>query len=144
MKNILIESIEKEQLRDDIPEFNVGDTISVHYRIIEGAKERKQIFTGTVIARKGRGLSETVSIHRIAYGEGMERLFLINSPRIAKIEVTRKGKVRRSKLYHLRGSYGKASKVKGLMEGRRKKTTTKKDEAVEAVSVEETTVDAKE
>src|SRR4029079_449978 len=90
----------------------VGDTIRVHTRIIEGEKERIQVFTGTVIARKGTGLSETFSVHRVAYGEGMERVFLLHSPRIAKMEVIKEGHVRRSKLYYLRGTSGKASKVK--------------------------------
>jgi large subunit ribosomal protein L19 len=94
----------------------------VHTRIIEGDKERIQAFTGTVIAKKGCGLSETFSLHRVAYGEGMERVFMLHSPRIAKIEVMKEGHVRRSKLYYLRGTSGKASKVKGRFTARRKKT----------------------
>ncbi|GAB4225555.1 MAG: 50S ribosomal protein L19 [Chlamydiales bacterium] len=112
-RNAIIEKLEKDQLKKDIPPFRVGDTIRVHLRIIEGNKERIQIFMGTVIARKGFGLSETVSLHRVAYGEGMERVFLIHSPRVAKIEVVKHGKVRRSKLYYLRGTKGKAARVKG-------------------------------
>ncbi len=108
----LIQSIEEEQLKTDIPIFQVGDSISVHTRIIEGEKERIQVFTGTVIARQGRGLSATVSLYRVSYGSGMERVFLIHSPRIAKIEVIKYGKVRKSKLYYLRGVSGKAAKVK--------------------------------
>ena len=108
----IIEEIEKEHLKSEIPEFAIGDTVKVHNRIIEGEKERIQIYTGTVIARKGSGLSETFSVYRIAYGSAMERVFILNSPRIAKIEVTRKGKVRRSKLYHIRGAFGKAAKIK--------------------------------
>ncbi len=108
----LIQSIEKEQLKDDLPKFKVGDTISVHTRIIEGEKERIQIFTGTVIARKGKGLSATISLYRVSYGSGMERVFLLHSPRIAKIEVVKSGKVRKAKLYYLRGVSGKAAKVK--------------------------------
>lgn len=108
----LIQSIEKDQLKTDIPTFNVGDTISVHTRIIEGEKERVQVFTGTVIARKGSGLSATISLYRVSYGSGMERVFLLHSPRIAKIEVLKFGKVRKSKLYYLRGASGKAAKVK--------------------------------
>lgn len=111
-QDALIEQIEAEQLKKDIPHFNVGDTIKVHVRIIEGEKERIQVFTGTVIARKGSGLSETFSMYRIAYGKRMERVFSLHSPRIAKIEVVRSGKVRRAKLYYLRGATGKAAKVK--------------------------------
>lgn len=121
----IIEKLEQEQLKKDITPFCVGDTVRVHIRIIEGNKERIQIFTGTVIARKGCGLSETFSVHRVAYGEGMERVFMLHSPRIAKIEVTKEGDVRRSKLYYLRGTSGKASKVKALFGGRNKKKVAK-------------------
>lgn len=114
-RSILIEKIGEKQLKKDIPSFEVGDTVRVHTRIIEGNKERIQIFTGTVIARKGCGISETFSLHRIAYGEGMERVFLLHSPRIAKIEVAKSGKVRRAKLYYLRGKQGKAAKVQARM-----------------------------
>lgn len=112
-RSAIIEKLERQQLKKSIPDFRVGDTVRLSLRIIEGDKERLQVFTGTVIARKGSGLSETFSVHRVAYGEGMERVFLLHSPRIAKIEVTKEGDVRRSKLYYLRGTFGKASKVKG-------------------------------
>ena len=115
-KHALIEELEKGQLKSDIPSFKVGDTLKISLKIIEGSKERIQVFEGTVIARKGSGLSETVSLHRIAYSEGMERVFLLNSPRITKIERVRQGKVRRAKLYYLRGTSGKRSKVKGLLD----------------------------
>jgi large subunit ribosomal protein L19 len=111
-QNQLIQSIEADQLKTSIPAFRVGDTIAVHTRIIEGEKERIQVFTGTVISRKGGGLSETVSLYRVSYGSGMERVFLIHSPRIAKMEVIKSGKVRRAKLYYLRGASGKKAKVK--------------------------------
>lgn len=107
----LIQEIEAGQLKANVPEFKVGDTLCVHQRIIEGDKERVQQFTGTVIARRGGGLSETFALYRFSYGAGIERLFLLHSPKIAKIEVVRCGKVRKSKLYYLRGSSGKASKV---------------------------------
>lgn len=107
----VIQEIEAEQLKSNLPEFKVGDTISIHQRIIEGDKERIQIFTGTVIARRGGGLSETVALYRFSYGAGIERVYLLHSPKIAKIEVIRSGKVRKSKLYYLRGASGKASKV---------------------------------
>lgn len=111
-KIAVIEKLESEQLKKEITPFQIGDTVRVHIRIIEGDKERTQVFTGTVIARKGSGVSETFSVHRVAYGEGMERVFMLHSPRIAKIEVIKEGHVRRSKLYYLRGTSGKASKVK--------------------------------
>jgi large subunit ribosomal protein L19 len=111
-QNQIIESIEAEQLKKSIPKFCVGDTISIHTKIIEGEKERIQLFTGTVIARRGSGLSESIALYRFSYGAGMERVFMLHSPRIAKIEVVKTGKVRKSKLYFLRGTSGKASKVK--------------------------------
>ena len=107
----VIQEIEAEQLKSDIPTFKVGDTICIHQRIIEGEKERIQQFSGTVIARSGGGLSETVSLYRFSYGSGVERVFLIHSPKIAKIQVMKSGKVRKSKLYYLRGTSGKASKI---------------------------------
>jgi len=118
-RSAVIEKLESQQLKKDIPIFRVGDTIRVHIRIIEGDKERTQMFMGTVIARKGGGLSETFSVHRVAYGEGMERVFMLNSPRIARIEVVKEGDVRRSKLYYLRGTSGKKSKVKARLGARR-------------------------
>lgn len=129
-RSAVIEKLQSQQLKKNIPSFRVGDTVRVHIRIIEGDKERLQVFTGTVIARKGSGLSETFSVHRVAYGEGMERVFMLHSPRIAKIEITKEGDVRRSKLYYLRGTSGKKSKVKGRFGPRRKA-------AVEAEATEE-------
>ncbi len=114
-KNPIIQQLEQEFQKKDLPVFNIGDTVKVHTRIVEGDKERIQIFTGTVIARKGTGAGESFSIHRVAYGEGMERVFLLNSPKIAKIEVEKEAKVRRAKLYYLRGTSGKASKLKAKM-----------------------------
>jgi len=116
-QNKYIQEIEGTLLKKDIPVFHVGDTLTIHTRIIEGDKERIQMFAGTVIARRGTGLSETVALYRVSYGAGMERVFLVHSPRIAKIEVTKSGKVRKSKLYHLRGTSGKASKVKEQIGG---------------------------
>lgn len=132
--NQLIESIEAEQLKTDIPDFKVGDTISVHYRIIEGAKERIQVFTGTVIARKGKGISESISIYRVAYGSAMERSILVHSPRVSKIEVMKRGKVRRGKLFYLRGVVGKKAKIKERI---MKVAAPKKVEAVEEKIQEE-------
>lgn len=110
-----IEELVGKQLKTDIPEFRIGDTINVHTRIIEGEKERIQVFTGTVIARRGSGISETVALYRVAYGAGIERVFPIHSPRVAKIEVERSGKVRKSKLYYLRGLSGKKAKIQGRL-----------------------------
>lgn len=102
-------------MKKEVAPFNIGDTVRVHTRIVEGDKERIQMFTGTVIARKGYGLSESFSVHRVAYGVGMERVFPLHSPRIAKIEVMKEGSIRRAKLYYLRGTSGKKSKVKGKL-----------------------------
>lgn len=114
-QNQVIQAIEEGNLKKDVPAFRVGDTINVHLRIAEGEKERLQLFSGTVIAKRGSGLSETVAVYRFSYGAGMERVFMVHSPRIAKIEVMKVGKVRKSKLYYLRGTSGKASKVKEQM-----------------------------
>lgn len=108
----IIKMIEDEQLRDDLPSFNVGDMVQVHYRIIEGARERIQIFEGTVLKIQGVGSRKTFTVRRLSYGIGVERTFPIHSPRISTIVVGRKGKVRKSKLYYLRERQGKASKVK--------------------------------
>ena len=108
----IIKMIEDEQLKQDIPSFNVGDSLKVHYRVKEGTRERIQIFEGTTIKRQGGGARETFTVRRISYGVGVERTFPLHSPRIEKIVVTRKGKVRRSKLYYLRSRQGKSAKVK--------------------------------
>src|SRR5271163_1613974 len=102
----LIEKIEGEQIKKQVP-FRVGDTVKVHTRVREGDKERVQVFGGIVIAHKGRGLNESFTVRRISYGEGVERIFPLNSPRIEKIEVEREGQVRRAKLFYLRGRKGK-------------------------------------
>ena len=108
----IIEILEKEQLRSDIPQFGPGDTVRVHARIVEGTRERIQVFEGVVIGRQGTGVRETFTVRRIASGVGVERLFPVHSPRIAKIEVTRRGIVRRAKLYYLRGITGKAARIR--------------------------------
>ena len=105
--NRIIDAIEKEQQKTDGTKFNVGDSVHVHTRVIEGDKERIQIFTGIVIGRKGRGLNETFTVRRISYGEGVERVFPLHSPRVAKIEVEKEGKARRAKLNYLRTRKGK-------------------------------------
>lgn len=108
----LIRSIEQEQLKSEIESFNVGDTIKVHYRIKEGNRERIQVFEGLVIKRQGGSNRETFTVRKIAYSVGVERTFPVHSPRIEKIEVSRKGKVRRAKLFYLRERTGRAAKVK--------------------------------
>lgn len=108
----IIKMIEEEQLRDDIPEFDIGDTVQVHYRIVEGTRERVQIFQGTVIDKGGKGAGATFTVRRLSYGVGVERTFLLNSPRIAQLVVSRKGKVRRAKLSYLRKRQGRSARVK--------------------------------
>ncbi len=108
----LLKALESEQLREDITEFSVGDRVRVHVKVVEGEKERIQAFEGPVIARKHGGVSETFTVRRVSYGEGMERIFPLHSPNIDKIEVLTKGKVRRAKLYYLRERSGKASRIK--------------------------------
>ncbi len=108
----LIEEVEKEAIKKEAPEFRVGDTVDVHLKLIEGDRERVQVFTGTVIARRGRGVRKTFTVRRIVQGEGVERVFPLHSPSILKIEVRRPGKVRRAKLYYLRGRVGKATRIK--------------------------------
>jgi large subunit ribosomal protein L19 len=105
--NRTIEAIEKEQQKTDRTQFSVGDSVRVHTRVVEGDKERIQIFTGIVIGRKGRGSNETFTVRRISYGEGVERVFPLHSPRIAKVEVEQQGRARRAKLNYLRGRKGK-------------------------------------
>ena len=105
--NRIIDAIEKEQQKNEITTFSVGDSVRVHTRVVEGDKERIQIFTGVVIGRKGRGLNETFTVRRISYGEGVERVFPIHSPRIAKVEVDKQGRARRAKLNYLRSRKGK-------------------------------------
>ena len=108
----IIETLEKEQLRSDIPDFAPGDTVRVHAKIVEGSRERIQMFEGGGISRQGTGVRETFTVRRISYGIGVERMFPVHSPRIEKIDVLRKGIVRRAKLYYLRNLTGKAARIK--------------------------------
>ena len=110
----LIEEITKEQLRSDVPSFRPGDTVRVHVNIVEGTRERVQVFEGVVIKRRGGGISETFTVRKISYGVGVERTFPLHTPKIAKIEVMRRGKVRRAKLYYLRELRGKAARIKEI------------------------------
>ena len=109
---LVLKAIEKENMKDTVENFNIGDTVKVSVRIKEGDKERIQIFQGTVIKRQNAGLNETFTVRKISSGVGVERTFPVHSPKVAKIEVTRKGKVRRAKLYYLRDRVGKAAKTK--------------------------------
>ena len=107
-----IKAIENEQLRANKLELNIGDTVKVHVKIKEGNRERIQVFEGTIIRKQHGGASETFTVRRVAYGTGVERTFLVNSPKVEKVEIVRHGKVRRAKLYYLRDRVGKATKVK--------------------------------
>lgn len=111
----LIDMIENEQLKKDIPNFKVGDTVRVYVKVVEGARERLQAFEGFVLKIQGGGLSKTFTVRRVAYGVGVERTFPIHSPRIDRIEIIRKGKVRRAKLNYMRERVGKAAKIKELL-----------------------------
>ncbi len=108
----IIEILEKEQLKKDVPQFGPGDTVKVHAKIVEGNRERIQIFEGVVIGRQGTGIREMFTVRRISYGVGVERMFPVHSPRVDKIEVVRRGAVRRAKLYYLRKLTGKAARIK--------------------------------
>ena len=112
MQNRLMQIVEDTQLRKDAGNFTIGDQVDVHQRILEGEKERTQVFTGVVIARKGSGLRETFVVRRIVQSEGVERTFPVHSPKIAKVEVKRTGAVRRAKLYYLRDRVGKATRLR--------------------------------
>lgn len=114
MANI-IEQINQENMKKETPSFNIGDTVKVSVKVIEGTRERIQIFEGVVIAKRHGGISETFTVRRMSFGIGVERTFPVHSPKIAKVEVARKGKVRRAKLYYLRGLTGKAAKVKEVL-----------------------------
>ncbi|MCP4248162.1 MAG: 50S ribosomal protein L19 [bacterium] len=110
-----IEEIEHGYLRDDIPDFSPGDNVKVHVRVVEGGRERVQIFEGVVIARSGAGVRETFTVRKVAFGVGVERIFPVHAPIISKVEIVRKGAVRRAKLYYLRERVGKKTRVKELL-----------------------------
>ena len=110
-QNQLIEKITNEQLRTDIPDFRAGDTVRVHARVVEGTRERIQLFEGVVIKRHGSGISETYTVRKISNGVGVERTFTLHTPRVAAIDVVRQGRVRRAKLYYLRNLHGKAARI---------------------------------
>ena len=111
----IIEQIERENLKSEVPVFSVGDTVKVSVKVIEGTKERIQAFEGIVIAKRNGGIRETFTVRRISYGIGVERTFPVHSPKVAKIDVLKRGKVRRAKLYYLRNLTGKAAKVEEIL-----------------------------
>lgn len=115
--NTIIEAFANEQLKTEVPSFNVGDTVRVHNRIKEGNRERIQMFEGTVIAKRNGGIGETFTVRRISYGVGVEKTFPIHSPNVVQVDVIRTGKVRRAKLFYLRDRVGKSAKVKERIEG---------------------------
>ncbi|KPV39807.1 50S ribosomal protein L19 [Alicyclobacillus ferrooxydans] len=112
--NQLVRAVTQEQLRQDLPTFRPGDTVRVHVKVREGQRERIQVFEGVVIRRRGTGISETYTVRKISYGVGVERTFPVHSPKVDKIERMRRGKVRRAKLYYLRGLSGKAARIKEI------------------------------
>lgn len=109
-----VAEITKEQLRTDLPDFRPGDTVEVHVKVVEGSRERIQLFEGIVIQRRGTGISETFTVRKISYGVGVDRTFPVHSPKIAKLNVVRRGKVRRAKLYYLRDLRGRAARIKEI------------------------------
>ncbi len=121
----LVQAVEAEQMSENVENFKIGDTVKVHFKIVEGQTERIQIFQGIVIAKNGGGVRRNFTVRKISYGVGVERIFPLHSPRIAKVEVARKGRVRRAKLYYLRKRVGKAAKVQELI---RKKEAKKPSE----------------
>ncbi len=138
MKNRLIALVEEASSKKDAPKFEIGDTVDVHQRILEGQKERVQIFNGVVIAKRGGGMNEMFTVRRIVQGEGVERIFPLHSPKIAKIEVKRTGRVRRAKLYYLRQRVGKATRL------RERKAKPGADGATSAGSKKPTTTTAEQ
>ena len=147
------ETIDRDSLRDDIPDFRPGDTVKVHVRVVEGNRERVQVFQGAVMRRQGGGVQETFTVRKVSFGVGVERTFPVHSPTIAKIEVATLGDVRRAKLYYLRDRHGKAAKIKELRGGRSPKAAAVVedvedvededlvDEAVEAEDLDEVETD---
>ncbi len=135
----MLQDFEKKQLKSVVPDFKVGDTVDVHVRIVEGDKQRIQIFTGTVIARKGTSNREAFTVRRIVASEGVERVFPLHSPWIEQLKIRRHGKVRRAKLYYLRDRVGKATKVKERMIFERKRKTKEPKKTSKAKPTEEKT-----
>ncbi|HEV3204386.1 MAG TPA: 50S ribosomal protein L19 [Gemmataceae bacterium] len=137
MKNQLLALVENGRLKKDLPDFAVGDQVDVHQRILEGQKERIQVFSGTVISRRGDGLREMFTVRRIVQGEGVERIFPLHSPKIAKVDVKRTGRVRRAKLYYLRDRVGKATRLRErrVKDSDTSSPTGKKKEAAQPATI---------
>jgi len=131
------ETIDRDSLRSDIPEFRPGDTVKVHVRVVEGNRERVQVFQGAVMRRQGGGVSETFTVRKVSFGVGVERTFPVHSPTIAKIEVATQGDVRRAKLYYLRERHGKAAKIKERRVARGKAAARVAEAAVDEVDEDE-------
>lgn len=142
MSQTIIQEIQQSQIKADLPKIQVGDTIDVHVRIIEGSKERIQIFNGVVISKRGGGLTETITVRRIVANEGVERIFPLHSPRIAKIEVKHRGHVRRAKLYYLRERVGKKRRLRDRQRGLGQLVETSEPEPTEDVPAGSETVEA--
>ena len=138
MSQELLNKAVLDSIKTDVPQFEVGDTVKVHCRIIEGEKQRIQMFIGTVIARSGSGIAETFTVRRIVNNEGVERSFPVHSPKVANIEVVRRGKTRRAKLYYLRDRVGKATRLKEIREPSRKER-----EAAAAAAAKQAEAEAK-
>ena len=126
-----IKAIEAEQMKSEVDQFKVGDTVKVHFKIVEGKTERIQMYEGLVISLKNSRVGKTFTVRKNSYGVGVERVFPLHSPRVTKVEVLRAGKVRRAKLYYIRGKIGKAAKIKELIVHKQAKTAAKKTEAAE-------------
>lgn len=132
MSDAIIQAVQKSQLKSDLPQINIGDTVDVHVRIIEGSKERIQVFTGVVIAHSGAGMEETITVRRIVANEGVERVFPVNSPRVATVEIKRQGHVRRAKLYYLRDRVGKKRRLRDRRRGLGREIEVQEAPAAEA------------
>jgi large subunit ribosomal protein L19 len=130
----IIRKIEEAQKRDDVPQFRGGDTVRVHFRIEEGGKERIQIFEGICLTRHGRGIRDTAMVRKVSNSVGVERTFLVHSPRVAKVEVLRRGKVRRAKLFYLRNLSGKAARIKEDRDGRFSRPPRRQTQTAEAAT----------
>lgn len=138
----LVKAVEQSQLRNDLPKIRIGDHVRVHLKIVEGTRERIQVFEGTVIARKGQGLSETFTVRRVSYGVGVERILYVNSPKIAEIEIVSQGVARRAKLYYLRDRVGKRARLRERLVTRKDKPATVKSVIQQELSENDPEVEA--
>lgn len=130
----IIRAIDKEQLKTEPQNFEIGDYVRVHLKIVEGSRERVQVFEGTIISRRGEGLRESFTVRRVSYGVGVERVFPVHSPRVINVEIVRKGKVRRAKLYYLRSRVGKSARIREKFVSKDKESVTVSDAVTDAIS----------